>query len=93
MPHWFVGLGKVFSSRVDDASIHPKVHHVNLHRTAVAPSYIPQCCLHVISFSCLSVGCVYIFQVYLMGLVDNPDTKKGLKLWQGLDPSWEKMLR
>lgn len=32
-------------------------------------------------------------QIYLMGLVNNPETSQGLKLWQGLDPSWEKMLR
>ncbi|CAN0292257.1 unnamed protein product, partial [Ectocarpus sp. 12 AP-2014] len=31
--------------------------------------------------------------VYLMGLVNNPETSQGLKLWEGLDPSWEKMLR
>ncbi|CAM9457241.1 unnamed protein product [Ectocarpus sp. 12 AP-2014] len=31
--------------------------------------------------------------VYLMGLVNNPETCQGLKLWEGLDPSWEKMLR
>lgn len=32
-------------------------------------------------------------QIYLMGLVNNPETNQGLKLWRGLDPSWEKMLR
>ncbi|CAM9676489.1 unnamed protein product, partial [Ectocarpus sp. 4 AP-2014] len=31
--------------------------------------------------------------IYLMGLVNNPETSQGLKLWEGLDPSWEKMLR
>eukprot|EP00903_Cladosiphon_okamuranus_P008330 g8013.t1 len=31
--------------------------------------------------------------IYLMGLVNNPETSQGLKLWQGLDPSWEKILR
>ncbi len=28
-----------------------------------------------------------------MGLVNNPETSQGLKLWQGLDPSWEEVLR
>lgn len=28
-----------------------------------------------------------------MGLVNKPETSQGLKLWQGLNPSWEKMLR
>lgn len=32
-------------------------------------------------------------QIYLMGLVDNPDTSQALKLWRGLDPSWEQVLR
>eukprot|EP00752_Nemacystus_decipiens_P003234 g2992.t1 len=31
--------------------------------------------------------------IYLMGLVNNPETSQGLKLWEGLDPSWEKILR
>ncbi|CAB1096470.1 unnamed protein product [Ectocarpus sp. CCAP 1310/34] len=31
--------------------------------------------------------------IYLMGLVNNPETSQELKLWEGLDPSWEKMLR
>lgn len=32
-------------------------------------------------------------QIYLMGLVNKPETSQGLKLWQGLGPSWEKVLR
>ncbi|CAM9128053.1 unnamed protein product, partial [Hapterophycus canaliculatus] len=31
--------------------------------------------------------------IYLMGLVNNPDTSQALKLWRGLDPSWEQVLR
>ncbi|CAM9232785.1 unnamed protein product [Choristocarpus tenellus] len=31
--------------------------------------------------------------VYLMEEHSNPGTQQGLRLWQGLDPSWEKMLR
>lgn len=34
-----------------------------------------------------------IEQIYLMGRVNNPDTSEGLKLWEGLDPTWAKMLR
>lgn len=39
----------------------------------------------------LFAGCCA--QIYLMGLVNKPETSQGLKLWQGLGPSWEKVLR
>lgn len=44
-------------------------------------------CLHF--FSCIARDA----QIYLMGLVNNPDTSQALKLWRGLDPSWEQVLR
>lgn len=43
--------------------------------------------------SCSSLSLPCGGQIYLMGLVNNPETSQGLKLWQGLDPSWEEVLR
>ena len=54
---------------------------------------LPRKAVFVLTLSCPPFCLLPVVQIYLMGLVNNPDTSQGLKLWRGFDPAWEKILR